>query len=53
MAIGVSSTTGGTPAASASSGVSPNPSYSDGNAKTEACAIEVLQRLVVDVQSGS
>ena len=37
-ATGVSSSTGGTPAASASSGVSPKPSYSDRNANTDARA---------------
>ena len=35
-ATGVSSTTGGTPAASASSGVRPKPSYSERNANTDA-----------------
>ncbi len=35
-ATGVSSSTGGTPAASASSGVRPSPSYSDRNAKARA-----------------
>ena len=35
-ATAVSRTSGGTPAASASSGVSPNPSYSERNANTEA-----------------
>ena len=45
-ATAVSSRTGGTPAASASSGVRPRPSYSDRNAKARARAVQLAQLCV-------
>ncbi len=50
-AIGVSSSTGGTPAARASSGVKPKPSYSDRNANTDARCIERRQGRVVHIRA--